>query len=187
MSVQVVKDKAVSYDESSPTFLRWNINSFSGKNKLQVAKGSPSGSLNRGTRVPYYITQYKNVKILNHRIIWTLFYGEIKEGFVVDHIDGNRLNNNIINLREISKRHNSHNQSIRPVNNTGVTGVSFKYQDGRTGVVAHWRTLAGQGSKYFSTFVYGLLPAFKMAVDYRENKIKELNKQGAAYTERHGI
>jgi hypothetical protein len=44
---------------------------------------------------------------------------------LVDHIDGNKLNNRIENLREASKQENAQNQKIRLTNSSGVKGVSW--------------------------------------------------------------
>lgn len=74
------------------------------------------------------------------------------------------------------------------VNNTsGFTGVSKKLDRGWEYWVAFWSDLGGKRrSKSFSIKKYGDSEAFKMAVSYRESMIKELNSQGAGYSETHG-
>lgn len=77
-------------------------------------------------------------------------------------------------------------------NTSGVTGVCFNVEDGKTRVAANWREWSEekgkyiQRGKYFSTDKYGLLPAFAMACKYREKMIQELNARGYGYTENHG-
>jgi uncharacterized protein YigA (DUF484 family) len=44
---------------------------------------------------------------------------------LIDHIDGNKLNNRIENLREASKQENCQNQKVRLTNSSGVKGVSW--------------------------------------------------------------
>lgn len=44
-----------------------------------------------------------------HRIIWSLFNGEIPEGMLIDHIDGNKQNNKIENLRLANRVQNNAN------------------------------------------------------------------------------
>ncbi len=76
-------------------------------------------------------------------------------------------------------------------NTSGVNGVLW---DNKTNgdwqnlyAKAVWKPLDDvQKSKCFSVKKYGLLPAFKLAVDYRNKMIAELNAQGAGYTELHG-
>lgn len=58
-----------------------------------------------------------------HRIIWKMIYNEDPD--VIDHIDGNPLNNRIDNLRNCSVRQNSLNQKLFKNNTSGITGVSW--------------------------------------------------------------
>jgi len=47
---------------------------------------------------------------LVHRIIWIMFNGDIQDNYVIDHIDRNRSNNKIENLRMVSQSLNMHNR-----------------------------------------------------------------------------
>ena len=47
-----------------------------------------------------------------HRIVYAWFYGEVPEGYVVDHIDNNPLNNNLDNLQLLTPRENLVKQNI---------------------------------------------------------------------------
>lgn len=44
-----------------------------------------------------------------HLLVWKAFKGEIPKGFFVDHIDGNRSNNNLDNLRLVTQSENMNN------------------------------------------------------------------------------
>lgn len=44
-----------------------------------------------------------------HRLVWETFKGEIPEGMVIDHIDGNRSNNSLSNLRLVTQSENMDN------------------------------------------------------------------------------
>ena len=48
-----------------------------------------------------------------HRLIWFMFNGSIPEGFMIDHIDLDKGNNRIENLRLITKSGNSQNSKCK--------------------------------------------------------------------------
>ena len=60
-----------------------------------------------------------------HRLAWLYFYGAWPTG-EVDHIDGNRLNNCIKNLRDVSRSVNQQNQRLarRDNRSAGLLGVT---------------------------------------------------------------
>ena len=59
-----------------------------------------------------------------HRLAWLYIYDEWPKG-EIDHIDGNRLNNRIANLRDVSNIVNQQNQRrAQRHNKTGFLGVS---------------------------------------------------------------
>ena len=45
-----------------------------------------------------------------HRLIWETFVGEIPTGYEIDHIDTNKENNNLDNLRCVTPKENSNNK-----------------------------------------------------------------------------
>lgn len=57
-------------------------------------------------RVPLKIEKGKEKKFLVHRLVYETFKGEIQEGYVIDHIDGNPKNNNLENLRVCTQKEN---------------------------------------------------------------------------------
>lgn len=71
----------------------------------------------------YVTVGFNYKKYYAHRLAWKIFYNEDPE--FIDHIDGNRQNNSIKNLRSVSRKQNQKNMK-KPVNNTsGVAGVVF--------------------------------------------------------------
>jgi len=58
-----------------------------------------------------------------HRLVWKYHYGKDPKEFI-DHIDGNRVNNNIENLREATKQQNNFNRGPHKNNKLGIKGVS---------------------------------------------------------------
>ncbi|MCV5094213.1 HNH endonuclease [Escherichia coli] len=58
-----------------------------------------------------------------HRIIWEMHNGPIPEGMEIDHIDHNKVNNHIENLRLVTCQDNNHNRSRNHNNKSGCAGV----------------------------------------------------------------
>ena len=54
--------------------------------------------------------------------------GKIPNGMQIDHIDHNKTNNKIDNLRLVTPKENNHNMKFRVTNKSGVTGVSWDKQ-----------------------------------------------------------
>ena len=77
----------------------------------------------------YYIVglreNYKRVSKLIHRLLADLFIPNLEKKTNVDHIDRNRTNNKLLNLRWTTSSENNQNKSKRSDNTTGVPGVRF--------------------------------------------------------------
>ncbi len=58
-----------------------------------------------------------------HRVIWKMQRHEIPDGYEIDHIDGNSLNNRIDNLRCVTSSENRKNRRMARNNTTGIVGV----------------------------------------------------------------
>lgn len=56
-----------------------------------------------------------------HRVIWKMVYGE--DPYIVDHADGDKLNNRLGNLREASRSENGANSRVYRSNRSGFKGV----------------------------------------------------------------
>ena len=61
---------------------------------------------------------------LHHRMV-AIYSGFSVSGKSIDHINGNRSDNRIENLRVVNKIENSRNQRPKPSNVSGFTGVSW--------------------------------------------------------------
>ena len=59
-----------------------------------------------------------------HRVAWLIFYGEWPSG-QLDHLNGDRSDNRISNLRECDNRNNAMNRGMKSTNTSGVTGVTW--------------------------------------------------------------
>lgn len=79
--------------------LYWKV---SGKGRII---GTPAGSLGPNG---YLLIKIRSKRYLNHRVIFLWHHRHLPE--FLDHIDGDRLNNDISNLREATRQENSRNQ-----------------------------------------------------------------------------
>lgn len=66
----------------------------------------------------------------NHRLAWAWYYREQPPEYI-DHIDGNRANNAIINLRACTLSQNQHNRKLSSNSTTGYTGVTYVKNRGK--------------------------------------------------------
>ena len=55
----------------------------------------------------YYVMMVRGERYYEHRLIWLYHYGELpSDDLVIDHIDGNRMNNRIENLQLLTRYEN---------------------------------------------------------------------------------
>lgn len=83
-------------------------------------KNKEAGGLNNNG---YIRIKIDNKKYAAHRLIFLYHHGYLPE--FVDHIDTNKSNNRIENLREATRSQNQWNKPIPAKNKTGVKNVSF--------------------------------------------------------------
>jgi hypothetical protein len=61
---------------------------------------------------------------LAHRVAWAIYYGKYPDGHI-DHINGNRSDNRIKNLRDVTIQENARNQKISKINASGHSGIHY--------------------------------------------------------------
>jgi hypothetical protein len=104
----------LDYDLDTGIFT-WKVN------KSKTAKaGDVAGWLDNG----YRGIEINNKSYKAHRLAWLYVYGEMPKN-LIDHVDGNRSNNKISNLREATYQTNSANYKTPKTNKSGVKNVSW--------------------------------------------------------------
>ena len=86
----------------------WTRISINGKGLIQGGKWRKCGKINcYGYNVYQPRFKGKKVDIKIHRLIYAAYKGPLKRDMVVNHIDGNRLNNSPQNLELVTWEYNS--------------------------------------------------------------------------------
>ena len=78
----------------------------------------------------YRVGSILGTNYLAHRIAWSLFWGSDPIG-EVDHINGDRADNSMGNLRDVDKKTNQRNAGQRKDNQSGTTGVHWHKASGK--------------------------------------------------------
>lgn len=107
--------KLLTYDKESG-LLAWR---FARGNR---AAGKEAGHIARDG--------YRRVRVdggifLSHRVVWEMNFGKIPPGMEVDHINHDKTDNRLQNLRMVSHQVNMENKPKYRSNSSGLTGVSF--------------------------------------------------------------
>jgi hypothetical protein len=169
----------LTYDETSPTCLRWKVARKGGGKGSSKKPGDVAGVFS-GRYAQFWLD---GVKWYVHRAVWELHNGDAGEDDV-DHKDTDPTNNKIGNLRLVPHAINQRNCKRGKNNTSGINGVSYDKSKDRW--VAKWRDLAGADkSKSYTVRKYGEA-AKGMAIQARQAAIDELNRSGAGYTDSHG-
>ena len=170
------------YDETSQSCLRWKIKPSKYSN---VLSGNEAGTI-KGQF--YYRVQLNKKLYTVHRIIWELHYGVIPPDFEIDHVDMNKCNNKISNLRLVSKSVNCRNRPLRKDSNTKINGITrreIRSVSGKPLLYYIVRFLDKNKTRHFKQFSvqrHGEDLARQMAIDFYNTFDGEDNY----YTENHG-
>lgn len=101
-----------------------------------------------------------------HRIIWEMHNGEIPTGYLIDHINGDRSDNRIENLRLSTRQQNN-------VNSKPQNGIKYK------GVTRTGSRFRARISYNGSTYSLGTFASAEEAAEAYNNKAMELHGEFA--------
>ena len=106
------KERDVKWFPRKANSAAWNSR-FAGKKTLTSAH--PRG---------YKTGMILGKRYLTHRIIWLISYGDWPK-YQIDHINGDRTDNRLCNLRDLDQKNNCRNMGLRATNTSGITGVRW--------------------------------------------------------------
>lgn len=76
-----------------------------------------------------------------HILIWIMFYGQIPDGYEIDHRDTNKQNNRIENLRLATRQQNLFNRKVFSKTQSGFKGVSKDKNVWRAQITINYKTV----------------------------------------------
>lgn len=162
MPTQEELKSLLNYDDKTGVFT-WR------KSNGPVKSGSTAGYVNEKG---YILIGIKGKSYRAHRLAWLYFYGEMPSDDI-DHINHDKLDNKISNLRVVSNQENHRNVKMSVANKSGYNGVSFCNNRNK------WIARISDGTKYLNL---GYFVNKMDAVAARKSKEKELG-----YHPNHGL
>ena len=127
ISVDVLREYFELDAEAGKIF--WKKKTAARSNRIKL--GNEAGSLSDG----YVRVSLFKKKMMGHKVIWALVNDEWPEGDI-DHINMNRSDNRISNLRKVTRSENFFNITKRSTNTSGYKGVTTRDQNGKIRYVA---------------------------------------------------
>jgi len=112
-------------------------------------------------------TMRGGIVVLMHREVMGIGYGDPR---IIDHINGNPLDNRKANLRFATKATNAHNVGVRRTNKSGYKGVSAYGRDG---------TWCAQIQAFGKYHFLGRFPTKELAAEAYAKAAKELHGEFA--------
>lgn len=155
--------KEFVYDENSPSKLS------------RIVKGDIVQVLGKN-KAGYYRVSFKNRRIYAHRIIWLLFNPDYDQTLDIDHIDLNKSNNSLSNLRLVSRSTNLKNKR------SSSKHKNIYWDKNRNRYQVYYQTNLNRSSKMFNEVDYGSKElALQAAIRFRnvlvENGLVILTKE----------
>lgn len=144
----------LDYDSCTGIFT-WRLNLGA-----RAVFGGIPGTVDRGGYLKITVNRQA---FMAHRLAWIYVYGGDISTSEIDHINGDRLDNRIENLRLANRNENSWNQKIKASNTSGVKGVSWDKP------AKKWRAQCMlNGVKYFLGRFNSISDAEMAVISFRE-------------------
>ena len=124
--------------------------------------GDIAGSLYGGR---YYTVSVYYIRYKLHRLVWIYHNGDVPNGMIVDHVDGNSINNRIENLRLATPSENNRNSKISSKNTSGVKGVYWYKRDKK------WKAQIMVDHKFIHLGYYNTIEEAEAAIIIARNNL----------------
>jgi hypothetical protein len=137
------------------------------KTNNQVKVGAIAGVLRPEG---YIVVMIKGKSYMAHRIAYTIHYGS-EPDCLIDHIDGNRTNNNPNNLRLANHHENAQNRNVKIKNTSGDRNVYWRGDRNK------WRVYI---SAFGKTYYFGMFDNKEDATEVAVKQRKILHGEFAS-------
>lgn len=122
--------------------------------------GETAGTFHRSSG--YWIITINNCPHGAHRLAWLWVHGWLPKE--LDHVNQDRIDNRICNLREVSHRDNGRNRRLSRNNTSSISGVSWSSKEQK------WRATIRVNYKHLNIGVFSSLDAAARARKSAERK-----------------
>jgi hypothetical protein len=133
--------------------LFWTDNSRMSDGRKSKCAGKPAGTIKPNGYI--YVHVFKKI-LMAHRIIWALHHGHDPHPLDIDHVNGIRHDNRILNMRLATTMQNCRNKKLYRTNNSGMPGVRWKKNKWqvRISIDGMSRALGTYSNKIYAGVVY---------------------------------
>lgn len=168
VSINESKDYDIKYDEIwkviKNTSELYHISNYGNVKSFRTDKNgiilTGNISINNYKRYLLTLSDRTLYYIFAHKLVGEYFLDNPNNYNIVDHIDGNSLNNHVNNLRWVNNKQNTLNSKLPISNKSGIKGVWFR--EDRNTWVATWSINGKSSEKHFKNIDDAILYREKM-------------------------
>lgn len=179
--------KVYQYDESSPSRLSWRYDTEYEMipGYIRSYAGERAGTLNCYNR---WQIHFKGTLYSVHRVVWSMFHGQIPSGYHINHINCDPSDNTITNLELATQRQNARKTKMHvkgqlsKLNTSGINGVYEERTWNGTKTKmnlyarAYWHDADGKAvRKSFAYSKYGKEEAWRLAALHVEEERSKID------------